>query len=214
LLTSAVDISRLFVKDGVIVSGEDKDGLKAWADQKADPAKAGLADVSTVVLINQGSASASEIVAGCLQAHGAAVIVGERSFGKGSVQTVHQTANNARLKLTTQYYRLPDTVGPNGEAIRGRLVHKRPGQRVWGVDPDITVKMSPKQIEDSLNLRQDADILPQDGAGKLLPDSPDRPEVSRLVVEGLDPQLETALLLLQARALGTVSDDTKHASRN
>ena len=85
---------------------------------------------------------------------------------------------------------------------------------MWGVDPDIVVKMSPKQIEDSLNLRQDADILPQDGAGNLLPDSPDRPDISRLVVEGLDPQLETALLLLQAHALGNVSDDTKHASRN
>jgi carboxyl-terminal processing protease len=216
LLTSAVDISRLFVKNGVIVSGEDKNEIKAWDDQKAEPQKAILADVSTVVLINQGSASASEIVAGCLQAHGAGVIVGERSFGKGSVQTVHpvSSADKARLKLTTQYYRLPDSVGPNGEIIRGRLVHKRPGAKEWGVDPDIVVKMTPKQIEDSLTLRQESDILPQDDNGNLMPDSPDRPDVNKLLTEGFDPQLETALLLLQARALGSVSDDTRHALRN
>jgi carboxyl-terminal processing protease len=213
LLTSAIDISNLFVREGVIVTGEDKDQVRKW-DPKAEARKAELAGVSTVVLINQGSASASEIVAGCLQTYGAAVIVGERSFGKGIVQTVHQTAANARLKLTTQYYRLPDTVGPNGEVVQGRLVHTRPGQKDWGVDPDITVKMSPDQVTESITLRQEADILPQDENGNLLPDSPDRPDVARLVSEGLDPQLETALLLLQARALGMTSDETKHARRN
>ena len=215
LLTSAVQISNLFVRQGVIVSGEDKDGVKAWADQRANPNNALLNGVPTVILINQGSASASEIVSGCLQAHGAAVVVGERSFGKGSVQTVHPTATNARLKLTTQYYRLPPTPEQKAEGLPGRLVHKRIGANVWGVDPDIVVKMSPQQATDALELRQKADIIPQDEKGVLQPQSPDRPDIHALLSEGIDPQLEKALLILQARALGNLGPtDTKHAHNN
>lgn len=209
LLTSAVAISNLFVKSGVIVSGEDKNGDPAWRPQRADPTKARITDTPIVVLINQGSASASEIVSGCLQAHGAAVIVGERSFGKGSVQTVHPTAINARLKLTTQYYRLPPKPGEE----KGRLVHKKPGATVWGVDPDIVVKMTPEQVRESQEFRQDADVIPQDETGKLQPNSPDRPDVTRLIADGMDPQLETALLILQARALGDSADQMRHAMK-
>ncbi|MHC5004985.1 MAG: S41 family peptidase, partial [Planctomycetota bacterium] len=158
LLTSAVDISNLFVQEGIIVSGEDKFGRKAFPDQRADARRAELFGVPTVALVNKGSASASEIVAGCLQAHGAAVVVGERSYGKGSVQTVHHIDREARLKLTTHYYRLPPTAGE----VRGRLVHKRPGADMWGVEPDIDVKMTTQQVVDSLELRQKADILPED----------------------------------------------------
>jgi len=214
LLTSAVQISNLFVKEGVIVSGEDKNGNKAWADQKADPTKAKLADVPTVILINQGSASASEIVSGCLQAHGAALIVGERSFGKGSVQTVHPIAGNARLKLTTQYYRLPASADQQAKGEKGRLVHKRIGATIWGVDPDIMVKMTPQQATDALELRQKNDVIPQDANGNLQPDSPDRGNIDRLLTEGLDPQLETALLILQAKALGNMPADTQHALKS
>lgn len=214
LLTSAVDISNLFVKDGLIVSGEDKDGHKAFADQRAQPKNALLDGVPTVVLINQGSASASEIVSGCLQAHGAAVIVGERSYGKGSVQTVHQVADKARLKLTTQYYRLPPNADQQANGEKGRLVHKRIGATIWGVDPDIKVKMTPQQIKDSLDLRQSADVIPQDADGKLKPGAGDRPDVLRLLTEGMDPQLETALLILQARAMADVAGDTQHARAN
>lgn len=209
LLTSAVQVSNLFVPEGVIVSGEDKNGRRAWPDQRARPHHAlDLDGVATVVLINQGSASASEIVAGALQAHGAAVIVGERSFGKGSVQTVHPTAANARLKLTTQYYRLPPKPGD----AKGRLVHKRIGAIEWGVEPDIVVKMTPQQITEALELRQEADVIPQDDDGELNADPASRPDVNRLITEGLDPQLSTALLILQARALGAADSDARHAS--
>lgn len=218
LLTAAVQVSNMFVRQGVIVSGEDKDGGKAWSDQKARPENALLDGIPTVVLVNQGSASASEIVSGCLQAHHAAVVLGERSFGKGSVQTVHQTDRDgkARIKLTTQYYRLPDVLGPTGDMMKGRLVHKRPGATDWGVDPDVIVKMTPDQVTESLEFRQKADVIPQDETGKLNTDPTARPDISKLLTEGMDPQLETALLLLQARALGeTVSDkDTQHAALN
>lgn len=207
LLTSAVAISNLFVKNGTVVSVEGKDGQPSGRPQQADPTRARLSDVPVVVLINQGSASASEIVSGCLQAHSAAVIVGERSFGKGSVQTVYPTALNARLKLTTQYYRLPAGKGQE----KGRLVHKRIGASIWGVDPDIEVKMTPQQITEAQEYRQKADVIPQDDKGNLLPESPDRPGVTKLIADGMDPQLETALLILQARALGDTVEETRHA---
>jgi carboxyl-terminal processing protease len=209
LLTSAVQISNLFVQRGMIVSGEDKDGRVAWG-RRANPVDARISDVPVIVLINQGSASASEIVAGCLQAHNAAVIVGERTYGKGSVQTVHHVARNARLKLTTQYYRLPPPTGRIGE--KGRLVHKRPGEPEWGVDPDMVVKMTPWQVTESLEFRRLADLIPEGEDGALDPDSPERPRIEDLLVDGLDPQLDTALLILQATALGHQPEDMKHAS--
>jgi len=208
LLTAAVQISNLFVPEGTIVTGEDKDGNRAWAqDARRHYAEFAAAGVPTVVLINRGSASASEIVAGCLQAHDAAVIVGERSFGKGSVQTIHHIARNGRLKLTTQYYRLPS---PDG-VTAGRLVHKRPGAAVWGVDPDVVVPMSVKQVSDAINLRQSAEIIPLDEAGELNAADPDRPDVNELLTKGIDPQLETAVLILNAQALATKTQ--RHARR-
>lgn len=214
LLTSAVQISNLFVREGVIVSGENKDGTPAWADQKADPTRAKIAEagVPTVVLINQGSASASEIVAGCLQAHGAGAVVGERSFGKGSVQTVHPTAANARLKLTTQYYRLPATPEELEKGQPGRLVHKKPNATVWGVDPNIIVKMTPQQATKALEIRQKHDIIPRDEHGKLMPESPERGDVNQLLSDGVDPQLQTALLILQARGLGLADGAVRQAA--
>lgn len=212
LLMSAVDVSNLFVPLGVIVSGETKDGTPAWPDRRAEPQKAIIADsgVSTVILVNQGSASASEIVAGSLQAHGAAVVVGMRTFGKGSVQTVHQIARKALLKLTTQYYRLPASEEQLAAGEKGRLVHRRPGAREWGVEPDVVVNTTPQEIKATWELRTNADIVPEEVQGQ--PPAA-RPDITDLVVKGLDPQLETALLILQAKALGTppMPADTRHA---
>lgn len=196
LLRSAVEFSNLFVSGGSIVSGQDRSGRTVW-ELSAQPNRSVLADIPTVVLINQGSASASEIVAGCLQAYGAAVILGERSFGKGSVQTVHDIstrAAEAAVKLTTQYYVLPPVVA--GES--GRLVHKKPGADDWGVNPDIEVPMSPEQIQAAIELRRKADLI-TDWIDE--EEREDRPAVEALVSDGLDPQLEMALLLLQARVL-------------
>lgn len=206
LLDAAVRISNLFLDGGSIVSGEDKWGRRAWT-LGAEPNRAMWADTPTVVLVNKGSASASEIVAGALQAHGAALIVGERSYGKGSVQTVHHVTRDSRLKLTTQYYRLP----PSAEEPEGRLVHKKPGASDWGVAPDISVTMTPAQVVDSITLQREAEIIPVDENGALLPDSEDRPDINRMLTEGMDPQLEMALLILQAQALGE-GTDVRHAS--
>ncbi len=198
LLKSAVDFTNAFVPTGTVVSGEDRDGREVF-NLKAQPQRADLQGLPLVVLVNQGSASASEIVSGALQAHDAAVILGERSFGKGSVQTVHDISDKAgaAIKLTTQYYILPPLPGEK----HGRLVHKKPGSTDWGVNPDLVVKMTPEQIEKSLEMRQQADIIEEWKDEK---DRKPRPDPKDLLVRNYDPQLETALLILQARALKDV----------
>ena len=150
-----------------------------------------------VVLVNQGSASASEIVSGCLQAHDVAVVLGERSFGKGSVQSLHDVSDrlgSAALKLTTQYYALPAEDGNE----RGRLVHKMPGADDWGVNPDFTIGMTPAQAEAAYKLRREADLIADWDEDR---DPASRPSPSPLIEEGIDPQLEMAILLLKARLL-------------
>lgn len=196
LLKSAVDFSNAFVSRGRIVAGQDRNGRQVW-QMSADPSRAALDDLPVVVLVNQGSASASEIVSGAIKAHDAGVVVGDRSFGKGSVQTVHPCGDqraDAQLKLTTQYYVLPP--GP-GEK-EPRLVHKRPGSSDWGVNPDLVVKMMPEQIEKALTLRQSADVIEE---WKAASEQKARPNVQDLLTQGIDPQLELAVLILKARAL-------------
>lgn len=213
LLTSAHQISDLFVSEGRILSGENKDGDMTFA-LDAHRHNTVLGDLPTVVLINQGSASASEIVSGCIQAHEVGVVIGERSFGKGSVQTVHEVADSAKLKCTTQYYRLP--AGLTG--AEGRLVDKHFSDVSWGVVPDLEITMNPDQIEQSLSLRLEADRLPGDPIVATVGDeqaeevSKDRPDIDELIDRGLDSQLELAVLLLQARCLADTIGEVEQAN--
>jgi carboxyl-terminal processing protease len=85
--------------------------------------------VPTIVLVNGGSASAAEIVAGALQDHGRARLVGERTYGKGSVQTVMPLGEGSAIKLTTSRY-----LTPSGRSINGA-----------GIEPDVVVRSTPKQ---------------------------------------------------------------------
>ncbi|MGI9012731.1 MAG: S41 family peptidase [Phycisphaerales bacterium] len=196
LLDQAWQIANLFIDEGDIVTVEGKPDTRIERlPAQRNRAQIKDAGVGVVVLINKGSASASEIVAGALQAHDAAVVVGTRSWGKGSVQRVFgiPRAPDAQLKLTTQYYRLPAN-RRKGEVI-GRIVHKRPGADLWGVDPDIEVDMTPDQITKAIDLRDKADLISN------VEGEDDRPDINELITSGLDPQLETALLILQARTI-------------
>ena len=105
LLNQAIGISELFLDGGVVVStkGRNRHSTEVFNAALGDIAK----DTPIVVLINQGSASASEIVAGALQDHKRAVIVGTKSFGKGSVQTVIPLGNKLGMRLTTSRYYTP-----------------------------------------------------------------------------------------------------------
>lgn len=196
LLKSAVQFSNLFITDGGIVSVEDVEG-NTVSRSSADPAKGSLAGLPVVVLVNSGSASASEILSGCLQAHGAAVVIGERSFGKGSVQTVQHLDNGsmpAGVKVTTQFYRLPPA---SGEKV-GRLVHRKAGVVDWGVTPDLVVELTPEQENKAVDLRLRADSILESDAETMTMDL--RPLVSDLIDRCVDPQLSLALMLLEAQA--------------
>jgi len=124
-LSAAIDISNMFLERGTIVTvtGRD-DPQRSWVAQPNHV----LHGVPILILVNRGSASASEIVAGSLQANNRAVILGTRTFGKGSVQEVMELASGGMLKFTTARY---DLAG-------GRTIDKRLSAEtgLWGVDPD------------------------------------------------------------------------------
>lgn len=119
LLSAAVEVSDAFLEGGVVVSikGRDKANTTTYSAKGMDL----ISDAPIVVLINGGSASASEIVAGALQDHKRAIIMGKLSFGKASVQTVVPLGNGSALKLTTARY-----YTPNGTSIQAK-----------GITPDI-----------------------------------------------------------------------------
>lgn len=143
ILTAAVGVSDMFLNKGMIVytEGRKKDSkLKFNAKPNTK-----LPDVPLIVLVNAGSASASEIVAGALQDHGRGIIMGEKTFGKGSVQTILPMNNNAALKLTTARY-----YTPNGRSIQAS-----------GITPDIVIdKVKISKIEEAFGTSvKEADLI-------------------------------------------------------
>ena len=129
LLSQAVKISDAFLDSGEIVSikGRDKNDIKIYTARKGDALKG----KPLIILINRGSASASEIVSGALKDHKRAILLGEKTFGKGSVQTIIPLKNKGGLRLTTAKYYLP-----SGTSISE-----------IGVEPDIVVKESKENFK-------------------------------------------------------------------
>ncbi|MDD5021194.1 MAG: S41 family peptidase [Endomicrobiaceae bacterium] len=135
LLDSAIEICGLFIKeDSLVVSTKGRD--KALEQHYVTKKKPLYPDLPIVVLINRGSASASEIVAGTLQDYKRALVIGGNSFGKGSVQTIIPLSDGNALRLTIAKYYLP-----SGRTIAQRT-EKKDVKR--GLDPDIKIEVAPE----------------------------------------------------------------------
>jgi carboxyl-terminal processing protease len=137
LLDQAIEVSDAFLNHGEIVSqrGREKSDIERFYAKPGDLAHG----LPIILLVDAGSASAAEIVAGALQDQRRAIVMGERSFGKGSVQTVVQTGPQSALRLTTARYYTPS----------GRSV------QAGGIDPDIVVpQLSDPDYKDRPRVRE------------------------------------------------------------
>src|SRR5262245_43183153 len=159
LLTSAVEIADLFLEEGKIVStkGRNTEERVQWAK------KAGtFSGFPMAVLVNRYSASASEIVSAALQDHKRAVVVGERTWGKGSVQNVIELeSGKSALKLTTASYHRPS----------GKNIHRFPDSKEsdeWGVMPDdsYAIQFTLPEMQSYLEYRKQRDVLSKEGPPK------------------------------------------------
>jgi carboxyl-terminal processing protease len=202
LLDQAVAISSDFVEQGEIVSlrGRRPEDAQRWDSRGKDI----IDGIPLIVLINGGSASSSEIVAGALQDHHRAVLVGARSFGKGSVQTVIPLSDNGAMRLTTARY-----YTPSGRSIQG-----------LGIKPDVPVSET-REVGPQFGPEREADlnhVLKSEGGtpdiggkartdlppiAKQIPSKPpkDLPEIDPSKPDDTDFQLQQALMV--ARAMST-----------
>jgi carboxyl-terminal processing protease len=162
LLRSAVEVSSLFLPEGKIVvstKGRNNQKDETFLSRSVSPSVDTSKPYPLVILINRFSASASEIVAAALQDHLRAIIIGERSYGKGSVQNIiPMEANTSALKLTTASYWRPS----------GKNIHRFPESKEddeWGVRPsdNFEVKLTDEERIDYAKGRRDRDIIRRPG---------------------------------------------------
>lgn len=141
LLTNAIYISDMLLRGGVIVSTVDRDSYKSTTRARYQQ----VTDKPIIVLINKGSASASEILSGALKDNHRATIVGEQSFGKGLVQEINKLPDEAGMNITIQRYLTPS----------GRDIHKK------GITPDVVVELTKENAEakDDVQLKKAIEIL-------------------------------------------------------
>src|SRR5882724_9967489 len=142
LLNVAVDVCRLFIGDSKLIVYTE--GRRQPKQEFRADAQAPYAKIPMVILVNHGSASGSEIFAGCLQDYHRAVILGSESFGKGSVQSVIPLADGSGLRLTTAKYYTPS----------GRTFHRDEKTGKGGITPDIIIDV-PREMEVKLQTQEE-----------------------------------------------------------
>ena len=184
LLDQAIAVSDTFLDHGEIVStrGRHPDDAQRYNAREGDL----IGGLPIVVLINGGSASASEIVAGALQDHGRAIVMGTKSFGKGSVQTIIPLSGSGAMRLTTSRY-----YTPSGRSIQAT-----------GIEPDIVVHQARLEPLDSADSRREQDLRGALKNEKSEEDGgPDQPDAAPDEENVEDYQLSRAIDLLQGLSL-------------
>ena len=163
VLEAGVAVADAFLNDGVIVTA---DGRTPDARFRMEATPGDLIDgAELVVLVNGGSASASEIVAGALKDHNRAELIGHKTYGKGSVQTVMPLAQGGAIKLTTSRYYTPSGVSIHGKGIIPDIVADTPEQapadlRVAGGKPDLPLAARDHEVQLALDTLKARDVLP------------------------------------------------------
>ncbi len=179
VLRASVDVAGLFINGGTVVYTEGRldNAEVSYKATQGDRTKG----IPVVVLINGGSASASEIVAGALQDHGRAVLMGTKSFGKGSVQTILPLSDSRAVKLTTALY-----FTPNGRSIQAQ-----------GIAPDILVERAKVTAYDNSRRMTEADLVGHlSNAGGNI-ETPESTRETASTLLSTDNQLYEALTLLK-----------------
>jgi len=199
LLSAAVEVCDIFLDDGVIVStkgrvlgGQRAGDAETTGDVRRATRGAALADLPMAVLVDGLTASAAEVVAACLQDHGRAIVVGSRTFGKGTVQSILPLSDGSGLlKLTTSEYLRPSRAN----------IHRRSddddSDTDWGVSPDrgCEITLTGRQIEALQAWRRTRDIVsPKDGWGGAA-----EPESQSSQPRRVDPVLAKAVDTLRDR---------------
>jgi len=174
-LDQAIAVVDMFIEKGVIVSTKGRNRPEQKVEAKVEGT---LPRFPMVVLVNEHSASASEIVAGSLMDNKRALVMGTRSYGKGSVQEIMPLdAKGGELKLTVAYYYLPS----------GRLVHRKKDAKDWGVEPQVIIPMDEVAETQAMKERFSAELMHRPTTG------PTTQSIVLPVTQPVDPQLDSAL---------------------
>jgi carboxyl-terminal processing protease len=204
LLTSAVKMCELFLRESEPIV--QTKGRSRQQNMEIRARSEPYFDRPLIILVNEYSASASEIVAGALSGLQEACVVGVRTYGKGSVQNLIPIIDNqAYLKLTTAHYFVYDK---NRSGDPWYCLHREKDSETWGVEPHVSVKMIPSEITKILRLRRERDLLrgkdqaaipkevlerkPSSQPEEKLPEDPD---------PNVDPQLTAALNIMRLKLM-------------
>jgi carboxyl-terminal processing protease len=197
---SSIAVADEFLDEGLIVITRSRFGTPSYA---AAHSKGTHPNYPMVVLINAGSASASEIVAGALAdpSHKRVILVGERTHGKGVVQGISQyPGDGAQLKYTMANWYLP-----SGQKIKSQEEAKKEGKSDWGVGPGVAVSLRSDEFRKMLEMQRDNDVLVSGGHDA---NSPVKKHTVEQTVEA-DPQLSTAILVVKSELIQREADAGK-----
>lgn len=186
LLRSAIDVAQLFLRSGQIVvhtQGREASTRQVFVARNPSPP----VTWPMAVLVNSGSASASEVLAGALKDHRRAVLIGEKTFGKGSVQTILPLEEGTALRLTTARYQTPNRITIHG----------------YGIEPDIVVPMPAEMWQAILRRRNEPPEAPESGA----------PAEASDATPPADLQLERAVGVLKGILLYRAAQEERAARR-